>query len=424
MINGRKTTNRYQGEATVKILFFVSILSIYSLLHLYVFLKMRSALAFSGVASIFLIVFMVCMVGAPVVVRILEGYRFDVTARLISYVGYTWMGLVFLFFFCSLAIDIYRLLVYATGRMLPTGFPFLIPSPGIAFFIALLTTGAVAVFGYYEARTIRTETVVIQSPKIPEEIGALTIAQISDVHLGLIVRHERLKRILNAVRRANPDILVSTGDLVDGQIDNLTGLAELLQAVNPPYGKFAVTGNHEFYAGLDQALNFAQSAGFTVLRGETSDVAGIITVVGIDDPTGKYFGLYRGVSEKTLLSHNSNKKFVLLLKHMPAVSKEALGLFDLQLSGHTHKGQIFPFSLITRLFFPYHTGLIPLSHGSQLYVSRGSGTWGPPIRFLSPPEVTIIKLVHAKISTSSLNPYELFKINQGISVSEGSGDPV
>jgi predicted MPP superfamily phosphohydrolase len=396
MINGHKTKNRYQGEATVKILFFVSIFSLYSLLHLYVFLKIRGAFAFGGVTAVFLIVFMVLMVGAPFVVRVLEGHRFDVAARLISYLGYTWMGLVFLFFFCSLAIDIYRLLVYATGRMFHAGFFSFTPSPRIAFFIALLTTGAIAVFGYYEARTIRTETVVIRSTKIPEGIGALTIAQISDVHLGLIVRHKRLKRILNAARRANPDILVSTGDLVDGQIDNLSGFAELLQTVNPPYGKFAITGNHEFYAGLDQALHFSQSAGFTVLRGETYDVAGIITVVGIDDPTGKYFGLYKGVSEKSLLSHHSNKKFVLLLKHMPTVSKEALGLFDLQLSGHTHKGQIFPFNLITRLFFPYHTGLIPLLHGSQLYVSRGSGTWGPPIRFLSPPEVTLIKLVHAK----------------------------
>ena len=396
MINGRTTKNRYHGVATVKILFFVSILSLYSLLHLYVFLKMRSALAFSGVTAIFLIVFMALMVSAPVVVRILEGQRFDATARLISYLGYAWMGLVFLFFFCSLAIDMYRLLVYATGRMFHAGFPFLIPPPRIAFLIALLATGAIAVFGYYEARTIHTETVVIQSPKIPEEIGVLTIAQISDVHLGLIVRYKHLKRILSAVRRANPDILVSTGDLVDGQIDNLNGLAELLQAVNPPYGKFAITGNHEFYAGLDQALNFTQSAGFTVLRGESYDVAGVITVVGIDDPTGKYFGLYKGVSEKTLLTHNSNKKFVILLKHLPIVNKETIGLFDLQLSGHTHGGQIFPFSLITRIFFPYHTGLISLSNGSQLYVSRGSGTWGPPIRFLSPPEVAIIKLVHTK----------------------------
>lgn len=380
----------------MKTLFFISIFSLYSLLHLYVFLKIGSAFGCSGLTAIFLIAFMALMVSAPVVVRILEGHRFDVTARIISYVGYTWMGLVFLFFFCSLAIDMYRLLLYAAGRMLHSEFCSINPPPQIAFYIALVSTIAIEVFAYHEAQTIRTETVIIKSNKIPEESSVLTIAQISDVHLGLIVRHERLKRILKEVRRANPDMLVSTGDLVDGQIDNLSGLVELLQLVNPPYGKFAITGNHEFYAGLDQALHFAQNAGFTVLRGEIYDVDGIITVVGIDDPTGKYFGSYRDISERTLLAHNSNKKFVLLLKHTPIVNEETLGLFDLQLSGHTHKGQIFPFHFITRLFFPYHTGLISLPHGSQLYVSRGSGTWGPPLRFFSPPEVTIIKLVHAK----------------------------
>ena len=380
----------------MKILFLVSIVSLYSLLHLYVFVKARGAFDFGGVTAIFLIIYMVLMVSAPVVVRVLEGHRFDAPALLISYIGYTWMGLVFLFFFSSLAVDMYRVLVYAIGFMLHRGFPSLIPSPRAAFFITLVPTLAIAIVGYHEARTIRTETVEIRSPKIPEEIGAFTIAQISDVHLGLIVRKERLQRILYAVKRANPDILVSTGDLVDGQINSLTGLAELIQDVNPPYGKFAITGNHEFYAGLDQAIEFAQRAGFTMLRGEIRDVSGIIMVAGIDDPTGKYFGLYRGVSEKNMLSYHPNKKFVLLLKHMPVVNKKAVGLFDLQLSGHTHKGQIFPFSLITRLFFPHHSGLIPLSQGSQLYVSRGSGTWGPPIRFLSPPEVTIIKIVHAK----------------------------
>ena len=393
MVNGHKK-NKYQGETTVKILFFISIFSIYSLLHLYVFLKIGGAFAFSGVIAFFLITFMVLMVGAPFVVRLLERFEFDASARIISYIGYTWMGLVFLFFFCSVVIDLYRILLYATGAILRKEFYLLAPSLRFAFFAALLPTLAIAVLGYYEARSIRTETVVIRSPKIPEEIGTIIIAQISDVHLGLIVRHERLKAILNAVERGNPDILVSTGDLVEGQIDNLTGLAELLRAVNPSYGKFAVTGNHEFYAGIDQALRFYKSAGFTVLRGETRDAAGIITVAGIDDPTGKYFGFYRGVSEDSLLSQNSNDKFVLLLKHMPSVKKEALGLFDLQLSGHTHKGQIFPFSLVTRLFFPNHSGLIDLPYGSKLYVSRGSGTWGPPIRFLSPPEVTIIKLVH------------------------------
>jgi len=378
----------------VKILFFISLFSIYSLLHLYVFLKIRGAFALSGLIAFFLITFMVLMVGAPFLVRLLERFEYGGSARTISYIGFTWMGLVFLFFFCSVVIDLYRIVLYAIGIILHKEFYLLTPSPKFVFFAALLPAVGIALAGYYEARSIRTETVVIRSPRIPEKVGTITIAQISDVHLGLIVRHKRLSKILNKVETAKPDMLVSTGDLVDGQIDNLTGLAELLRSVNPPLGKFAITGNHEFYAGLDQALRFFESAGFTVLRGETHNVAGIITVAGIDDQTGKYFGSYRGVSEGSLLSRNRNETFVLLLKHIPTVKKEALGLFDLQLSGHTHKGQIFPFSLITRLFFHNHAGLIDLPHGSKLYVSRGSGTWGPPMRFLSPPEVTIIKLVH------------------------------
>jgi len=236
--------------------------------------------------------------------------------------------------------------------------------------------------------------VIIKTPKIPAEVGTLTIALISDVHLGLIVREERLKRILSVVASAEPDILVSTGDLVDGQINNLTGLANILETIDPKYGKFAVTGNHEFYAGLDETLHFTEKAGFTVLRGEARTVAGVINIAGVDDQTGAYSGLSKTVSEKALLSKLPRDKFTLLLKHGPMVDENALGLFDLQLSGHTHNGQIFPFSLISRFFFPINAGLVHLSHNSDIYVSRGSGTWGPPIRFLSPPEITVIKLIH------------------------------
>jgi hypothetical protein len=99
------------------------------------------------------------------------------------------------------------------------------------------------------------------------------------------------------------------------------------------------------------------------------------------------------VTEKEILSPLPAVTFTLLLKHRPIISKESIGLFDLQLSGHTHKGQIFPFSLVTRLYYPIHSGLLELVNGSHLYVSRGAGTWGPPIRFLSPPEVTVIDLI-------------------------------
>jgi uncharacterized protein len=184
------------------------------------------------------------------------------------------------------------------------------------------------------------------------------------------------------------------GDLVDGQADHLSAAAEMLRSVSAKYGKFAVTGNHEFYAGLPYSLSITKKAGFSMLRGEGVEIPGVIAIFGVDDPAGKSFGLANVVSEKDLLSSSPRKVFTLLLKHRPVVDKNAAGLFDLQLSGHIHGGQIFPFRYVTELFSPYGTGFFTLPGGGHLYVSRGSGTWGPPIRFLAPPEVTIIDLVH------------------------------
>jgi predicted MPP superfamily phosphohydrolase len=258
----------------------------------------------------------------------------------------------------------------------------------------LLLSLVIALYGYFEARYIRTERVVLKTSKIPKEVGRLKIAQISDVHLGMIVREERLTRILLEVKRANPDIFISTGDLVDAQINELEGLAGILREINPKYGKFAITGNHEFYAGLSQSLEFTQNAGFKVLRGQGLTVAGLINLAGVDDLTGESFGLYAGASEKELLSGLPRGKFTVLLKHRPELDKNALGLFDLQISGHTHQGQILPFRLVTRLFFPYDGGSFHLPNHAILHVSRGTGTWGPPIRVLAPPEVTVYELIH------------------------------
>ena len=125
-------------------------------------------------------------------------------------------------------------------------------------------------------------------------------------------------------------------------------------------------------------------------------VSDLISIAGVDDPTGKRFGLSQGASEDELLSRLKGDTFTLLLKHIPVVRYNAHAAFDLQLSGHTHRGQIFPFRLVIELFFSHISGLYDLSDGAHLYVSRGTGTWGPPIRFLSPPEVTIIDITHDK----------------------------
>jgi predicted MPP superfamily phosphohydrolase len=376
-------------------LFLLTFFFIYSSAHLYIFLKIKAAFALGTAGTIVLIVFMVVMVCAPILVRVSERHGLEFLARLFSYVGYTWMGVAFLFFTSSLCIDLYRLFVYVIGIIFRTNLSSYSPSSRLAFLIPVLVTATIAVYGYFEARSIRSEHIVIASTKVPKEVKKFTIVQISDVHLGLIVREGRLEKILSKVTEAHPDILVSTGDLVDGQIDDLTGLAELLNTIHPRFGKFAVTGNHEFYAGLDQALRFTERAGFIVLRGEARNAAGFVTIGGVDDPTARYFGGVRGASEQRLLAGFSRERLVVLLKHRPVLGEKALGLVDLQLSGHTHKGQIFPFTYASKAFYPYNAGLVSLPHHFYLYVSRGSGTWGPPIRFMAPPEVTIITLVHA-----------------------------
>ena len=385
-------------------LFLITFFLLYSGMHLYTFLKARNAFNPGTTASAILILFMLTMMFAPFIVRLSEKNGFDISARIMSYIGYTWMGIIFLFFTSSIALDFFRIIVNTAEFITKKNFYYLKPAAGFSFSAAFLLAALISIYGYFEADNIRTEKIIIKTSKLSEQTGNLRIVQISDIHIGLIVREERLKKILTEVRAANPDILVSTGDLVDGQINNLSGFSEFFREINPGYGEFAITGNHEFYAGLSQALDFTGKAGFKILRGQVISIDGLINIVGVDDPAGRNYSLLKGVPEKELLLQSSGKNFTLLLKHRPVVDKNSIGFFDLQLSGHSHKGQIFPFSLITKFYYAANAGYSNLTNNSHLYVSRGAGTWGPPIRFLSPPEITVIDIVHENGGKIEMEP--------------------
>lgn len=378
-------------------LFLLIYFSIYGGAHLYAFLKLKRGFALELPAYLILAIFMILMVILPIVVRISERHGYEALARGLAYIGFMWMGLLFIFISVSFFFDIYRLLHFLARMFIRNPLEAFTLSLRNFCTIAILISFAVVIYGYFEALHIRTEHVTVKTRKMPEKIGRFRVVQISDVHLGLIVGKYRLKRILRQVKNARPDILVSTGDLVDGQMDDLGMLTDMFQNIPTKYGKFAVTGNHEFYAGIDRALAFTEKAGFTILRGEGLTVSNILNVAGVDDPARKRYGPDRAASEKALLEKMPREKFTLFLKHQPVINSESLGRFDLQLSGHTHKGQIFPFNLVTKLFYRMHTGLSKVSGNALLYVSRGSGTWGPPVRFLSSPEVTIIDITYKSI---------------------------
>jgi len=385
------------------VLFFATFTALYASMHFYVLWRSLRALALGGWGQWVAGLFMAVMVCTPFLVRYTERLGHEGTAKALAAMGYTWMGFLFLWVCLSFIEDGARMglrvfsLVSGRGNL-----SWILPFK-TAFFVTLLLAVLLTAYGHTEALGIRTERVILRTAKVPAEGGKLKVAQISDVHLGLMVREERLRRILDVVKAAEPDILVCTGDLVDGQMDNLNGLAVMLQELRPKYGKFAVTGNHEVYAGLDKSLRFITHAGFKILRNEAEAVLPWMTIAGVDDPAVRRYG-EGGPTERSVLENIPAEHFTLLLKHRPFTDQTTIGLLDLQLSGHTHKGQIFPFTLIIKLMYPIDAGLLPLSPRGHLYVSRGSGTWGPPIRFLASPEVTLIELVHSgKIETISVN---------------------
>jgi len=258
--------------------------------------------------------------------------------------------------------------------------------------LSLGLTLIVVAYGVFAATQPRIERVTLRTQKLPAGQPPLRIALVSDVHLGALVGKRALRRILARLETLKPDLLLSCGDLVDGQADRLGRLIPKLSAIQPPLGKYAVTGNHEYYVGLEHALDFHARAGFRVLRAEAVEVSPTLSLVGVDDPTGRRFGQPDTCDEGPALRSVSSGRYTILLKHQPVITPDGSPRADLQLSGHVHQGQIFPFNLFVRLVYRNPTGLSPLPGGGQLYVSRGTGTWGPPMRVLAPGEITLIEL--------------------------------
>jgi predicted MPP superfamily phosphohydrolase len=373
------------------ILFLLSFFLIYVIFHCYAYIKTRAVIPITGWRYLPACLFVLLMVTMPISTRLLEQSGFESTARITAYLGYIWMGFLFFFVSAALLMDMLGIVCVVTQWLLrfDVRWPFL---KKIAFWLPALVALLACMYGVFEAGNIQIETVTLQTDKLPPGRDRMRIVQISDLHLGLIVRQHKLKQVVAKIKQVHPDLLVSTGDLVDGQLAKLNGLAEILQQLTPPYGKFAVTGNHEFYVGIRQSLDFTRKAGFQRLRGESVQIENWLTVAGLDDKMAVIMGL--GDDEDGRLFDNvSSDTFVLLLKHRPTVDPHTTKHVNLQLSGHIHKGQIFPFNLLVHLVYPVPIGLSQPAEGYSLYVSRGTGTWGPPFRLFSPPEITVINLV-------------------------------
>ncbi len=340
------------------------------------------------------LIFAVLVLG-PGIGAWLTNNDFSLLGKTVTLTGYIWS--VFVMLFVSMHL-LFRFLGFGAHKLqfLMPSTPILLSSNALAipFFTACILASATVVYAWHHEQNIQVKRVNIVSSAVPVEADGTTIAQLSDVHFSATTGVPRAQAIADIIHQEQPDIIVSTGDLLDKGIDSPETIAEILRSLPARLGKFAVTGNHEYYTGIHKALRFTTDAGFTPLQGDNISFANKITLIGVDDISASHFPSGHTDDAKAIANAPADY-FTILLKHRPIISPATLAKVNLQLSGHTHKGQFFPFTLLVKRIFPYTAGLYQLDEDTTIYTSQGTGTWGPPLRFLTDSEITIFTLHHA-----------------------------
>lgn len=243
----------------------------------------------------------------------------------------------------------------------------------------------------------------IRLRRFPAALSGFRIVQLTDVHIGPTLGREWLDTIVERVNALNADLIVITGDLVDGSVKALRDHVAPLQNLRSKHGTYFVTGNHEYYSGADEWIEELRRMGIVVLRNERVSIGegdNSFDLAGVDDYSAKGFGNGHGADLARALKDRDSSRELVLLAHQPKQIAEASRMdVGLMLSGHTHGGQLFPWMFLVMLDQPYIAGLA--AHGdTQIYVSRGTGYWGPPMRVGAPAEIALLEL-HRESTGSS-----------------------
>ncbi|MCP5108322.1 MAG: metallophosphoesterase [bacterium] len=362
---------------TISFIIFITLVSlVYFGLHFVVFKILTRALDVSGSARKFIKIFF-WFSGLSFPMAMLLSRQFKV--YFLNYYAYVWLGIIAIAFFVMVITGVVVKFVPAHARLIA--------------FIALGITGIIVLVSLVNGlREPVVKNITIPIKKLPAHLSGFSIVHLSDVHLEAYKSKNAVGHMVDVVNDLKPDLVAITGDLIDSNICEEVTFCEHLKRLKGTYGTVAITGNHEFYAGIAIFNELAKRSEFKVLRNESVTVANGLQIVGLDDREARNFGL-KGPDLDTALKGNDPTKPTILLYHRPDYFDEAIKKgVDLQLSGHTHGGQIPPMDLLVQLFYKYPAGLYE-KDGSYIYTSFGTGYWGPPMRFLSRNEIVKITLI-------------------------------
>ena len=385
---------------------FLPLVLVTALLHGYIAARLLPGLAASALGQWLLLGALA--LSTLLIPLALRGLRLHTTARarqlmhFLRWAGLLFLGLLSTLLVLTLARDGVLVLLWLVNFLMPGLLPLAQLSSWSAQAVPLLGL-AVTLAGFLNARrTAVVRRVDVPIKGLPAAWHGFTVAQISDVHVGPTIGHGYLQRIVNKVNALQADMVAITGDLVDGGVSELAAQVAPLAELSSRHGTFFVTGNHEYYSGAHAWIVELRRLGLTVLMNEhvvltspsvPGQVSAQLVLAGVTDYSAGHFDAAHRSDPAAALLGAPLDAVRLLLAHQPrsALAAAQAG-FDLQLSGHTHGGQFYPWNLLVRLQQPFTAGLHKLQD-LWVYTSRGTGYWGPPKRFGAPSEITLLRLV-------------------------------
>ncbi len=368
--------------------FVLRVLPVLAVLHLYIGWRLLPALPY-GTGGIFIGVILLCLSTLLLPMGILA--RFLVVrqplADRISWVSGLTMGLFSSVFVLTLLRDV-LLLVAGSPSLAASTARLVLP-------LALL----VSLIGFINARRLaRVVTVDIPLTGLPEALVGFSIVQLSDIHVGPTIKRGYVRAIVDKVNSLDADLIAITGDVVDGSVRQLSAETAPLADLKARHGAYVITGNHEYYSGAAEWMAEFKRLGLHGLMNQHTVIAhdgARLVLAGVTDYSAGMFDPAQRSDPAAALAGSPDSIPRILLAHQPRSAEAAAAAgYDLQLSGHTHGGQFWPWNLFVRLQQPYTAGLHRLGK-LWVYTSRGTGYWGPPKRFGAPSEITLLRLRRA-----------------------------
>lgn len=351
------------------VIFFSIFFTVYFGMHFYVFSRMSTLLSIRK--NLWFYMTMIILALSFPLISILERFYATGISRAAYIAAGVWLGTLFLTFCVLITYELLKLVIKFDKH-----------AAGITI---LILVSAIAIYGIINAMTITVREVEIPMPNLEKE---LKIVQLSDTHIGTVHDWGYINKIVEETNKLNPDIVLITGDLYDGSRKINENIITPLNKIKAK--TFFVTGNHDLFQGVDEVINLLKKTKIQVLGNEATEYMGV-QIVGMDNPQNEF-----SKTDNTLEQIKIDKtKPSILMYHPPSKLEEAnkAGI-NLQLSGHTHHGQIFPFTLMSMIVYPRNKGLFNYN-GTYMYVTEGAGTWGPLMRIGTRNEITLIRLVKA-----------------------------